>query len=434
MYQGVDTLQTDLGTKITIGDGGLFSQPGQAVSNADKPYEYGSSQNRLSVISTPAGLFYVSQNQGKIFSYSGGLDEISQNGLKWWFFLFMPYKLTQEFPDYPYQDNPVAGIGIQGVYDNSNTILYYSKKDYAVKEDYKGRLNYIPLNSKGLGDYFEIKDQPGTQFRLGDPTIFDNASWTVSYDPKNKYWISFHDWHPDLMIPTKDIFLTTKNSGIWKHNFICDNYCNYYGKNYPFEIEVPIPTGQSVTTLRSIEYILESYRRSSINCVDQFHVLDFNFDKAVIYNTEQVSGYLNLNLFPKNNITLSLEYPKLNPNLTSFDVLFSKEEQKYRINQFWDITKNRAEFPTGSDYPPTGPVIPGTTILQGNYESNFIWVTAPDGYNRYLNPANLNYDKDSLQRKKFRHYLNYVSLRKDVSGDINMIFKISNTKNQLSLR
>ena len=434
MYQGVDTLQTDLGTKITIGDGGLFSQPGQAVSNADKPYEYGSSQNRLSVISTPAGLFYVSQNQGKIFSYSGGLDEISQNGLKWWFFLFMPYKLTQEFPDYPYQDNPVAGIGIQGVYDNSNTILYYSKKDYAVKEDYKGRLNYIPLNSKGLGDYFEIKDQPGTQFRLGDPTIFDNASWTVSYDPKNKFWISFHDWHPDLMIPTKDIFLTTKNSGIWKHNFVCDNYCNYYGKDYPFEIEVPIPTGQSVTTLRSIEYILESYRRSSINCVDQFHVLDFNFDKAVIYNTEQVSGYLNLNLFPKNNITLSLEYPKLNPNLTSFDVLFSKEEQKYRINQFWDITKNRAEFPTGSDYPPTGPVIPGTTILQGNYESNFIWVTAPDGYNRYLNPANLNYDKDSLQRKKFRHYLNYLSLRKDVSGDINMIFKISNTKNQLSLR
>ena len=434
MYQGVDTLQTDLGTKITIGDGGLFSQPGQAVSNADKPYEYGSSQNRLSVISTPAGLFYASQNQGKIFSYSGGLDEISQNGMKWWFILFMPYKLILEFPDYPYQDNPVAGIGIQAVYDNSNTILYFSKKDYAVKEDYKGRLRYIPLNSKGLGDYFEIIDQPGTQYCLGDSAIFDNASWTISYDPKNKYWISFHDWHPDLVLPTKDIFLTTKNTGIWKHNFICDSYGNYYGKDYPFEIEVPIPTGQTVTTVRSLEYVLESYRRSSINCVDQFHVLDYNFDRAVIYNSEQVSGYLNLNIFPKNNVTLSLEYPKLNPNLNSFDVLFSKEEQKYRINQFWDITKDRAEFPVGSDYPPTGPVIPGTTVLQGNYASNFIWVTGPDGYTRYLNPANLNYDKDTMQRKKFRHYLNYLSLRKDVSGDVNMIFKIFNTKNQLSLR
>jgi hypothetical protein len=434
MYQGVDTLQTDLGTKVTIGDGGLFSQPGQAVSNADKPYEYGSSQNRLSVISTPAGMFYASQNQGKIFSYGQGLSEISQNGMKWWFILFMPYKLTDEFPDYPYQDNPVSGIGIQGVYDNNNTILYYAKKDYAVKEAYKGKLRYVPLDSNFLGDYFEIINQPGTRFLLGDPVVFDNASWTISYDPKNKYWISFHDWHPDLMIPTKDVFLTTKGTGLWKHNYICDSFCNYYGKDYPFEIEVPIPTGQTVTTVKSIEYILESYRRSSINCVDQHHVLDFNFDHAVVYNTEQVSGYLNLNLFPKNNITLSLDYPKLNPNLSSFDVLFSKEEQKYRINQFWDITKDRAEFPVGSNYPPTGLVIPGTTILQGNYSSDFIWLTAPDGYSRVLNPANMDYNKALMQRKKFRHYINYLSLKKDVSGNVNMIFKLFNSKNQISLR
>jgi hypothetical protein len=139
-------------------------------------------------------------------------------------------------------------------------------------------------------------------------------------------------------------------------------------------------------------------------------------------------------LFPKNNITLSLQYPKLNSNLSSFDILFSKEEQKYRINQFWDITADRAEFPIGSNYPPTGPVVPGTTILQGSYASNFTWLTAPDGYSRILNPANMDYNKALLQRKKFRHYLNYISLRKDVSGDVNMIFKILNTKNQASVR
>ena len=139
-------------------------------------------------------------------------------------------------------------------------------------------------------------------------------------------------------------------------------------------------------------------------------------------------------MFPKNNVILSLEYPKLNPNLSSFDVLFSKEEQKYRVNQFWDITRDRAEFPIGSTYPPTGPVIPGTTILQGNYDSNYTWLTAPDGYTRVLNPANMDYDKAQMQRKKFRHYLNFITLRKDVSGDINMIFKLMNSKNQMSLR
>ena len=330
MYQGVDTLQTDLGTKITIGDGGLFSQPQQAVTNADKAYEYGASQNRMSVISTPVGIYYMSQSAGKVFSFGDGLQEISQNGMKWWFTLFLPYKLTEDFPTYPYQDNPVAGIGCQSVYDNTNGVLYFAKKDYKLKYQYAGKVTYVPLNLNGTGDYFNLQGNPAN-FRLGDSFLFDDASWTISYDPKNQFWISFHDWHPDLLVPTKDVFISTKKNGGWRHNWLCDKFCNYYDVDYACEIEIPIPTGQNVMTTRSIEYILEAYRRSSHNCVDQHHVLDFNFDTAVIYNSEQVSGYLNLNLYPKNDINLSRQYPKLNANLSSFDILFSKEENKSRL-------------------------------------------------------------------------------------------------------
>jgi hypothetical protein len=448
MYQGVDTLQTDLGTKITIGDGGLFSQPSQSVVNADRPYEYGSSQNRLSVVSTPAGIYYVSQNQAKIFAYGDGLKEISQVGMKWWFIYFLPYKLTDDFPDYPYQDNPVSGIGCQSLYNNTDSIIYFSKRDYKLLDKWKapefdGQIIYIPLvtfgKKKGQGDYFQIQNADGTIqpaiYLLGDPEIFEDASWTISYDPKNQFWISFHDWHPQLSIPTKDYFLTTQGNGIWKHNYLCNDYGNFYGVPYPFEVEIPIVTGQTITTVKSIEYILECYKRSANNCVDQFHVLDFNFDKAVVYNSEQVSGYLNLNIFPKNNVTLSQQYPQLNPsNLSSFDILFSKEENKYRFNQFWDITKDRGEFPIGSDYPPTGAVVPGTTVLQGNYNDRPIWITESNGYKRVLNSSNLNYDKPQLQRKKFRHYLNYLTLIRENAGDINMILKIVNSKNQISLR
>jgi hypothetical protein len=448
MFQGVDTLQTDLGTKITIGDGGLFSQPGQSVINADQSFEYGSSQNRLSVISTPAGIYYISQNQAKIFSLGGNLKEISQIGLKWWFNNFLPYKLTNDFPDYPYQDNPVSGIGCQSIYDNENSILYFSKRDYQLLEKWKspsftGTIIYVPLITsgpqKGQGDYFQIKNANGTVqpgiYQLGNPLLFEDASWTISYDPKNEFWISFHDWHPDLNMGTKDVFLTTKKNGIWKHNEGCTSFCNFYGDQYPFEIEMPIITGQTVTTVKSIEYILECYRRRPQNCIDQFHVLDYNFDKAVVYNSEQVSGYLNLNIFPKNNVTLSETYPKVNQsNLSSFDILFSKEENKYRFNQFWDITKDRSEFPVGSDYPPTGPVIPDTTVLQGNYADRNIWFTESNGYKRTLNPTNLDYNKSELQRKKFRHYLNYLTLIREDSSDTNMILKIVNSKNQISLR
>ena len=448
MYQGVDVLQTDLNTKITIGDGGLFSQPGQSVTNADVPYEYGSSQNRLSVLSTPGGLFYISQNQGKIFSYSGGLKEISQSGLKWWFNLFLPYNLTIDFPTYPYLDNPVAGIGCQTLYDNENSIIFFSKKDYKLLDKWKvpggQSVIYVPLKKKGTGDYFQIQNptqpngNPGAilpgKYLLGNSLLFEDASWTISFDPKNDFWISFHDWHPDLIIPNKGKFITTKNNQIWKHNDNCNSFCNFYDQNYPFEIEFPIITGQSVTTVKSIEYILECYRISKINCVDQHHVLDFNFDNAIIFNSEQASGYLNLNLFPKNNVTLSLDYPKLNANQNSFDILFSKEENKYRFNQFWDITKDRGEFPIGSDYPPTGPVIPGSTILNGNYDSQNIWETSSNGYTKILNPLNLDYNKSQTQRKKFRHYLNFLNLKKDISGDINMVVKIVNSKNQISQR
>ncbi len=79
----------------------------------------------------------------------------------------------------------------------------------------------------------------------------------VSYDPKNQFFISFHDWHPDLLIPTKDTFLSTKRNGMWKHNFLCNDFCQFYGQRYPFEVEIPIITGQTVMTTRSIEYILE---------------------------------------------------------------------------------------------------------------------------------------------------------------------------------
>ena len=174
-----------------------------------------------------------------------------------------------------------------------------------------------------------------------------------------------------------------------------------------WEIEFPIVTGQAVMTTRSVEYALECYRRNSGSCIDQHHVLDYNFDTAVVYNTEQVSGYLNLNLYPKNDVMLSLQYPKLGANLASYDILFSKEEQKYRFNQFWDITKDRGEFT-------------GYNVSMFN--------TSPSGYKFDINPNYVNYDKDSLQRKKFRHNVNRVFLRKTKSDNVKILFKISNQK------
>jgi hypothetical protein len=207
---------------------------------------------------------------------------------------------------------------------------------------------------------------------------------------------------------------STLGGSIWKHNIRCDLFANYYEQDYPWEIEWVEAIGQQVATMRSVEYQQESYVYNGNldnNCGDRFHDLDWNFDEAIIHNTEQVSGLLKLNLSPKNNVPLITNYPIV--NATDIDILYSKEEQKYRFNQFWDTTADRGEF----------------TNIQ-----NSIFITRLNGYIRDLNQANLNYNKSALERKKFRHYYNKVILRRSVSGDRKMILKLANTKINYSFR
>lgn len=402
-FVGVDTLETTAGTKLTIGDGGLFNQPLQSLTNADKAYEHGSCQNRLSVINTPFGVFWISQSQGKVFQYTGSLIEISNLGLKWWFAEYLPYKITNDFPDYDYLDNPVVGVGCQTIYDNTNNIVYFCKRDFVLKEGLNVTIDYVSNNTFTVDNLDRIS--------LGDSRYFEDASWTISFDPKINQWISFHDWHPNLFIPSKETFYTTQGSNIWLHNKNCQSYCNFYGIDYPWEIEYSIDTVQNVNTLRSIEYQLEVYKYAD-NCFDRHHVLDVNFDEAVVYNTEQVSGMLRLVLTPKNRPNEILTYPRVYPD--RFDILYSKEEQKYRFNQFYDITHTRGEFDPNA--------------------KRVIWDTQANGYIRVLNDFNLNYAKPSFQHKKFRHYSTRVLLRRRVSGENKMILRITNNKNITSLR
>lgn len=401
-FRGLDTLQTDMGTKITIGDGGLFANPPQRLLNSDKSFEYGSCQNRLSVVSTPGGVFWASQNQGKIFNLGSGVVDITRAGMKWWFAKYMPYQITTQYPDYEVLDNPVDGVGIQTIYDNTNEVIYFTKKDFVVKPEFVERITYLSGNKFSVNGVLTVSG--------GDPQFFDSASWTVSYDLKTKEFVSFHDWHPDLTIPGKNHFLSTKGSDIYKHNDTCTSYCNFYGVDYPFEIEFISSTGQMVNTVRSFQYSIEAHNYTN-DCRDSHHVLDENFDEAIVYNSEQVSGLLKLNLTPKNDAPAIITYPKVNTN--SIDILYSKEEQMYRFNQFYDITDDRGEF---------------TNVRRS------IWNTAPNGYISTLNPANLNYAKDAHEHKKFRHYVNRVLLRKTVSGNNKYTVRLNNTKLNLSLR
>ena len=249
MFQGVDQLQTELGTKVTLGDGGLFNQAMQNLVNSELPNEYGSCESQRGVINTPMGFFFISQAQGRIFQQSGqGLQAISNQGMKWWFAKYLPSNLIKQYPELEFSklsDNPIVGVGCQVTYDITDDIAYFCKRDFSVKDEFINAIEFDaeldsfiftgevlkPDPNSGVKTTTETSgkveadlegiaiinpyEPPGASFRipveLGDPLYFNDCSWTVSYDPKAQAWISFHDWHPELCMSSINHFLTTNS-------------------------------------------------------------------------------------------------------------------------------------------------------------------------------------------------------------------------------
>jgi hypothetical protein len=323
-------------------------------------------------------------------------------GMRDWFIQYLPSFVRTRFPEYTDADNPVIGVGVQTCYDAQTQTVYFCKKDY-MPDDY---VKY----SKSSG--FFIGTAPNhTLIKLGDSRYFRNASWTLSFNPQFNQgqggWVSFHDWFPDLTMPAFSHFVTTKGSGFYRHNTNHNLFANHYDRQYPFEVDFPLSSGGSITTVRSAEYIAESWKYSN-DGRDKFQVLDEGFDQAVLYNNEQCSGLLKLIPAPKNNPLLQLKYPitpKTDPAWTS--ILVDKQENKFRFNQFSDLVKDRGEF--------TGAALP-------------LWNHGPNGYGKSLNPLALDYNKSPFERKKFRHYINRMLLIRNSNMTNQLLVKVFQLK------
>jgi len=381
---GVDTLQTDGATKILLGDGGLFAQDPQDMIDTD--YVYGSCESKYAVTSTHYGTFFVSQRQGRVFSVNPGFEDLSKNGMFWWFKEHLPSKLLKEFPDFIHSDNPLVGVGLMSAFDNANEVFYLTKKDYVIKDQWKGKVTY-----NAETDRWKVKN---IKIAFGDPNVFEDASWTLSYDPKFKAWVSFHDWHPDQLIQTENHFISVKDKTLWKHNETCSSYCNFYDQDFPFEIET-VFSEPTTSTLSSLEYRLEAFEYKG-NCSDKYHLRDFNFDQLIIYNTEQISGLVKLERRPK---TMLSPFPIFDSHAVRSE--YSKPEQNYRIDQFWDLTKDRGN---------------GKALI----------LTEPNGYRKIPNRLAISYSEG--MKKKFRHKYNNVILRRLVSGVVSMRMKVNSEK------
>lgn len=391
---GQNQLELKDGTEIQIGSGGIFAQPPQGLIYTEN--FYGNSQSR-SAVTNHFGTFYTSERQGRLFNFSQGLNEISKEGIDRWSSFFLPLKLTEKYPDFKDKDNTVKGIGFLVSFDPRSEVVYFSKKDYYPKDEYLDKITYDSIKNQ-----FYYTDLP---IELSNERFFENLSLNISYFPALKGFIGFHDWNPDSSILGEKSLFTVKDTGIWIHKD-CQNYCNYYGKQYPFEVEFIASNKFEVKTLSSLEYYLECYKYLE-DCINKNHLLDENFSHLIISNSEQISGILELNKNPLNPYEES-EYPKILDNKLGFKILYTKKENKYRIDQFYDIIKDRNS---------------GTHIF---FQSK-------NGWSKVINPLAIDVNKHPYERKLFRHYDTRILFMKDKPIS-KMIFKLNLSKELKSQR
>lgn len=395
---GRDEIQTLDGRKVTVGDGGMFAKDPRELQPTD--VNYGANSSKYAFSSNQFGYYYPSETQGRFFNFTGKLDDLSENGMYYWCKKYMPIQLYEVYKEMSREENPLTGVGYHLVFDNNYERIYLTKRDFLPKKEFISNITYNTVKNQ-----FELN---GVKIDLHSE-YFDDVSWTLSYSPKDKGFVSWHDWHPDWIIQSDKHFLTVKKNSIYKHNQTCTSFCNYYGIDYPFQIEYVSSDGQNVETTKSLEYIIESYEYRN-DCRDKYHLLNNNFDNLLVHNTEQCSPLYNLIEHPQTKYG-SIEYPRKNNG--RYDILYTKEENKYRINQFWDSVKDRGEFTLNKFH---------------------IWNNHPSGYKRIINPVVLDLDKPEKQRKKFRHYFTKFLFSKEKSENVQYVMKFFNNKNTRSIK
>jgi hypothetical protein len=217
-------------------------------------------------------------------------------------------------------------------YDARFKRIIFTKRDVELKPQFKGLVTYD-------GTLFHYKDQT---FTVEDFTYFCNKSWTISYSPLLKNFISFHTFAPNYYVPNQAYFSSGVNYsfdkdpneyGLWHHNLTNKSYQVYYGKLEPFIFEFTISSKYQNKMLESVRYTAEFYRFQ--DNLSSGIVPNITYNKAILYNQKQTSGLLELVIKEKNNRRQYLDYPK--QNINSRSILIEYVERGWQFNNFYDV-------------------------------------------------------------------------------------------------
>jgi hypothetical protein len=151
-----------------LGTGYLYSRP---ISFKKSDLGFAGTQN-TDFVSTPYGHFWADAKRGRVFNVDqngGNLEVISESiqgqpsGMKQWFREHLPFKILKYFPDVDV-DNKYKGLGINMWYDDRNSRVFITKKDY------------IPIKTECLN----YSDEKGFYTNCGEEQIICPDGYTYN--------------------------------------------------------------------------------------------------------------------------------------------------------------------------------------------------------------------------------------------------------------
>lgn len=345
-----------------IGTGSYFEIPPRVVLDSIDGSNAGSN-HKWATTKTPAGVFFVSEKESKVYLFNGQeCKPISNIGIEYWFKNNMEIKSKSKFTD---NTSNKLGTGFISVYDPIKKRVLLTKKDSVVQEG----------------------------------TILNN-SWTMSFSLEDNQWVGWHSYFPDMYFNTTDSLMSWKNgdSNIWKHHKK-NSYQTFYGVKSSFEIEYISNDSPGVTKITdSIEILAEAKRFDPLyeSFVD---VNDVFFNKVMLYNSRQCSGFLNI-VHKNENDYLNQQVQDLSNN----DIIIDRNERNWALNGFRDMRVNY-----------NIPIFNETLLAkQNNYYTD-----------KMLNVASLNYNKDWTQQESFRDKYLAIRLVFDTFADVKLVLNFS---------
>jgi hypothetical protein len=366
LFGAIDIMRDRLTPETgNLGSGGIFA--GRNINFNKTDLGYAGTQHAMK-ISCEFGHFWCDAKRGKVFNMqpgAGGMEEITGECEKW-FKENLPFKIIKTVPGMTDLDvdNNFKGLGIAMGWDDRLKRVFITKKDYKALrnvcffdgifhdttgyEDVIEQWEQLGYTYEGVEDCkhkFTIEENDEIIIRyvetqvieLTNTEYFEDCSFTIAYSPLIKSWISYYSFKPDYYVAYNDYFQTGLNFsaddtelGLWSHVSFLSSYQVYYGKLYPFTIEYPIPTNFTNSLLHHVEYFLDV--RKYYNKYDYTDIYGIGFNKAVVYNSHQNSGQIELVHHEENNLRQGLDYPQFNTNFVS--ILQSNIHDRWTFNTF----------------------------------------------------------------------------------------------------